>query len=114
MSSFIYCDMKKKKKYVHKKIKKRFIESYSDGKRQLLLANNVTKEAFFRDSLMTVVGRSEVWIENYKLLLLYEEDKIQVQTQNDIICIEGNGLFIRHYMEEHMMICGRITKITYC
>lgn len=105
--------MRKKKKYVNKKIKKRFIESYTDGMRQLLLTTNVSKEAVFRDSLLTIVGHSEVWIENYKSLILCEENKIQVQTQNDMICIEGNELIIRHYMEEHMMICGKIIKITY-
>ena len=103
----------KKKKYVNKKIRKRILEQYSDGLRQTMISKNLPSEAILGDSFLTIIGHSEVWIENYKALLLYENDKVLVQASENIISIEGTGLIISHYMEEHMMIRGNISKITY-
>lgn len=94
-------------------MKKKKLEQYSDGLRQTLLSKNLPSEAILGDSYLTVVGHSEVWIENYKSLLLYEDDKILVQASTYMISIEGTCLMISHYMDEHMMIRGNILKITY-
>lgn len=105
--------MKKKKKYSSQKIVKRNFEQYADGLRQNLLSRSLPLEAVFGDSILTVIGHSELWVENYKSLVLYESEKILVQTNLHMICIEGTNLTISHYMEAHMMICGNICKITY-
>ncbi len=105
--------MKKKKKYVNKKIHKRIDEQYSDGLRQTVLRTNLPSEAVMSESFITLIGRTEVWLENYKALVNYEENKILIQSKHYLICIEGTGLMISHYMEEHMMIRGNISKITY-
>ena len=94
-------------------MKKKKLEQYSDGLRQTMLSKNLPSDAILGDSFLTVVGRSEVWIENYKGILLYEDGKILVQAGTYIISIEGTGLIISHYMEEHMMIRGNILKITH-
>ncbi len=103
----------KKKKYVNKKIHKRICEQYSDGLRQTVLSANLPSEAVMNESLITLIGHTEVWLENYKALVNYETDKILIQAKNYLICVEGTGLMISHYMEEHMMIRGNISKITY-
>lgn len=105
--------MKRKKKYVTPKIHKHISEQYLDGLRQTVLSKNLPSEAIMSDSYITVIGHNELWIENYKALLSYEEDKIVVQAKEYMVCIEGTNLIISHYMEEHMMIRGNICKITY-
>lgn len=89
------------------------VEQYSDGLRQKILDKNIPAEAVLKDTLMTVVGHSEVWVENYKALLEYKEGQVLIQAGNYIIKVEGERLNISHYMEEHMMICGNIRSITY-
>ena len=105
--------MKKKKKYHNPKIRIKHLEQYTDGLRQSVLSRNVPLEAVFGDSIITIVGHSELWVENYKALVLYESDRILIQTKTHMINIEGTTLTISHYMEEHMMIRGNICKITY-
>ena len=105
--------MKKKKKYTKNKPPKRIIEQYKDGLRQLLLDQNLPTEAVLKETLLTMVGCSELWVENYKVLLEYREGEILIQNGTSRIRIEGERLVISHYMEEHMMICGNIRSITY-
>lgn len=105
--------MKHKKKHTKNKPPNRIIERYTDGLRQNLLEQHIPAEAVLKDSLVTVVAHSEVWIENYKALLEYRENDILIQAGNYLIRVEGDRLHISHYMEEHMMICGNIRSITY-
>ena len=89
------------------------MEKYTDGLRQKVLEANLPVEAILKDTFITGVGQSEIWIENYKMLLEYKEKQILIQAGNYIIKVEGERLCISHYMEEHMMIRGNICKITY-
>ena len=111
--SSIHCGMKRKKKYTKNKPPNRIIEKYTDGLRQNILDQNIPAEAALKDSLVTVVGHTEVWVENYKALLEYRESEIVIQVGRYLIRVEGDRLHISHYMEEHMMICGNIRSITY-
>lgn len=105
--------MKKKKKYTKNKPPKRITEQYSDGLRQIILDQKLPAEAILKETLLTMVGCSELWVENYKALLEYSEGVIIIQNSTSRIRIEGERLLISHYMEEHMMICGNIRSITY-
>jgi sporulation protein YqfC len=105
--------MRHKKKYHKNKTPKRRSETYVDGIRQKILDAKLPIEAVLKDSLITAVGQSELWIENYKSLLEYTEEQISIQAGGYVIKVEGERLNIQHYMEEHMMICGKIRSITY-
>ena len=105
--------MKRKKKYTKNKPPKHIIEQYTDGLRQKVLDNDLPAEVVLKETLMTMVGRSELWVENNKALLEYSESAILLQAGKYMIRIEGDRLIISHYMEEHMMICGNIRSITY-
>ena len=89
------------------------LEKYSDGLRQAALSRSVPLEALFGDSIITAIGSSELWVENYKALILYEKERILIQAKSYMISIEGTNLSISHYMEEHMMVKGNIRNITY-
>ena len=81
--------------------------------RQIILEQKLPTEAILKETLLTMVGCSELWVENYKALMEYSEGAILIQTGKHMIRIEGERLLISHYMEEHMMICGNIRSITY-
>ena len=78
-----------------------------------MLEHDLPAEAIFKETLATLVGHNELWVENYKALLEYSENKILLQSGKYLMRIEGERLIISHYMEEHMMICGNIRSITY-
>ena len=108
----IHYGMKRKKKYTKNKPPKHIIEQYTDGLRQRVLDHDLPAEAIFKETLATLVGHNELWVENYKALLEYNESAILLQAGKYMIRIEGERLAINHYMEEHMMICGNIRSIT--
>lgn len=105
--------MKRKSKHTANKCPKHLTEQYRDGLRQKILDSELPLEAIIKDSYMTVIGQNELWIENYKSLLTFKEELILVQCGNYVLQIEGQGLIISHYMEEHMMIRGKIRSITF-
>ena len=78
-----------------------------------MLEHDLPAEAIFKETLATLVGHNELWVENYKALLEYSEGTILLQAGKYMIRVEGERLTISHYIEEHMMICGNIRSITY-
>lgn len=63
--------------------------------------------------ILTVTGRREVLIENYKGILTYEDSFIKVQTKNCRVLITGIHLSIEYYTNEEMKITGLIDSIQY-
>ncbi len=64
-------------------------------------------------SIITAIGRSELWIENYRGILEYTDEFIHIQGKNGKIIIEGNGLCIDYYSNEDMKIIGRICMVRF-
>lgn len=63
--------------------------------------------------IVTVTGRREVMIENFKGIIVYEDDQIQIQTKDCKLTIFGNHLKVDYYTNEEMKIVGRIHQICY-
>ncbi|MCD7806475.1 MAG: YabP/YqfC family sporulation protein [Lachnospiraceae bacterium] len=105
--------MRHKKRHTKNKVRKQTGEQYRDGLRQKLLAHELPLEAVTKDTVVTCMGRSEVWVENYKSILEYGECGVLLQAGSYVVSIRGERLVISHYMKEHMMIRGHIQNITY-
>lgn len=64
--------------------------------------------------ILTVIGQTELSIENYKGIIEYTGDLLRIQTKTGRIHIEGKNLVIRSYSEDAMKIGGYISHISYC
>lgn len=62
---------------------------------------------------VSLTGNKEAWIENYKGILEYSEEKILLQGKNGMLCIEGCRLSIDYYTDTDMKICGLILTVKY-
>ena len=71
------------------------------------------KDLMLGAAIVTVTGRREVLISNYKGILEYEDSFIRVQTKNCRILISGSHLAIDYYTNEEMKITGFIESIGY-
>lgn len=71
------------------------------------------KDLMLGAAIVTVTGRQEVLITNYKGILEYEDSFIRVQTKNCRIVIYGARLAIEYYTNEEMKITGIIDNIQY-
>ncbi len=63
--------------------------------------------------LLSVTGRNEILIENYKGILEYRDDHIRVQTKDCRILFVGKRLQIEYYTNEEMKIKGFLEQIIY-
>ena len=80
---------------------------------QVIEQLELPKDFLMGDALLTITGRRELLIENYRGILVYEDSFIKVQTKQCRITINGSGLSIAYYTNEEMKITGLIDSILY-
>ena len=61
--------------------------------------------------LITVVGKTDMHIENFKSIVEYDNDRLKLLTRTGFITIYGNNLEIKYYDAEEIAISGRIERI---
>ena len=71
------------------------------------------KDLMLGAAIVTVTGRGEAVISNYKGILEYEDSFIKIQTKNCRILISGSHLAIDYYTHEEMKITGFLDTIQY-
>jgi len=71
------------------------------------------KDLAYGASIVTITGRREVLIENYKGILEYTEEYIKIQTKNAKLTVYGKQLSIEYYTNEDMKVVGFIKSIEY-
>lgn len=82
--------------------------------REKMVTNlELPKDLMLGAAILTVTGRTEALISNYKGILEYEDSFIRVQTKNCRIRISGAHLAIDYYTNEEMKITGYIENIQY-
>ncbi len=62
---------------------------------------------------VSLTGNKEAWIENYKGILEYSDEKILLQGKHGMICLEGSRLSIDYYTDADMKISGCISVLRY-
>ncbi len=72
------------------------------------------KDVVLGETLVTLIGRSAVVIENYRGILLYQDDLIKLQIKNGRLVIGGKRLCIEYYNHDEMKITGRIQSVEFC
>lgn len=87
---------------------------YETSLREKMVTNlELPKDLMLGAAILTVTGRKEALISNYKGILEYEDSFIRVQTKNCRIRITGAHLAIDYYTNEEMKITGYIDTIQY-
>lgn len=71
------------------------------------ISRDVTEEAM----VLRVIGSHEAWIENYRTLAEYTDERIRLIGKDAGICLEGYGMRIIYYGSIDMKIQGNIQKI---
>ena len=63
--------------------------------------------------IVTVNGKSAVYVENYRGIIEYGKNCIKIQTKNCRICFSGKNLEIVYYTNVDMKITGELESIVY-
>lgn len=86
--------------------KKTIIASLAES---LKLPKDITKG----DSLISLTGNEEAWIENYKGIIEYTPERIFLQLKNGRVVFCGRKLHIAFYTIEEMRITGIIEEMQF-
>lgn len=86
--------------------KKRFREKFSD-------VFELPKEVVLNIPKITMIGDGNLFIENYKGIIEYENDNIRINTSKGIIRIAGMGLEIKQLTSENILIDGSIRVLEF-
>jgi len=73
----------------------------------------IPRDLAYKDAIITMIGSAELYIENYKCILEYEERWIIVQTKTNKVKVEGKHLQIEYYTNDEMKIKGKIAHVFY-
>lgn len=71
------------------------------------------KDLVYGAVLLTVTGRRELLVENYRGILEYTTECIRLQAKDCRVSIQGKALSIQYYTNEEMKINGIIKSILY-
>lgn len=79
------------------------------------LAENLKlpKDLLTGDVNVRIMGKREVFIENYRYIIEYSEDVLKLQCKNTKLKITGNKLVIEYYSKDEMLVKGMIDEICY-
>ncbi len=70
-------------------------------------ALELPKEIMLNLPLISLVGREEVTIENYRGILEYSEEMVRIGTAAGVLCLKGNGL-LKQLSAECMVVTGKV------
>nr|WP_296157768.1 YabP/YqfC family sporulation protein [uncultured Blautia sp.] len=80
-------------------------------KDNLLSALEVPGDLAEKETVVTITGKNQAVIENYKSLLHYTKEEIIILTFRGKITLQGSNLEIPWYTTEEMRVSGRFFLI---
>ena len=82
-------------------------------KEGLVESLELPKDLMYGAVLVSVTGRQEILIENYRGILEYTKNHISLQTKTCRLVVHGKNLNISYYTYEELKITGLIDSIIY-
>lgn len=84
-----------------------------DVRRNLAENLKLPKDLLTGDVNVRIMGKREVFIENYRYIIEYSEAVLKLQCKNTKLKITGNKLVIEYYSKDEMLVKGIIDEICY-
>lgn len=74
---------------------------------------SLPKDLVYGECLITMLGNTELTVENYRNICLFEENCIVIALKHDRLCVQGSRLEILYYREDEIKIRGRISGLQF-
>ena len=81
---------------------------------KLASAASMPKDVVLGASVVTILGRNEVSVENYRGIIEYTDTLIRVQTKSGQIRLTGKRLQVEYYTNDEMKITGAVRSPGRC
>lgn len=83
-------------------------------KQKMAEATSFPKDVVLGVPILTMTGRLELCIENYRGIIEYTDALIRVQSKSGQIKVSGKRMQIEYYTNDEMKITGQIQSVEYC
>lgn len=83
-------------------------------KQKMAEATSFPKDVVLGVPILTMTGRMELCIENYRGIIEYTDVLIRVQSKSGQIKVSGKRMQIEYYTNDEMKITGQIQSVEYC
>ena len=80
---------------------------------KLASAASMPKDVVLGASVVTMLGRNEVSIENYRGIIEYTDTLIRVQTKSGQIRLTGKRLQIEYYTNDEIKVTGALHTLKF-
>lgn len=91
---------------------KNFNEQRADQRKDDI-RNGSPKDVIQNLPVITILGRNELCIENYRGIIEYTDTLIRVQTRAGQIRIQGKRLRIQYYTNDEMKVSGTLSSLEF-
>lgn len=82
-------------------------------KNKIAEASELPKDVVMGQPVVTILGRMELNVENYRGIIEYTDTLIRIQTKAGQIRITGKKLQVDYYTNDDMKLTGQIESIEY-
>ena len=82
-------------------------------KEKMVSAMDLPKDVIQNASVITILGRNELCIENYRGIIEYTDLLIRIQTKIGQIKIIGKSLQIDYYTNDEMKVTGALSSLEF-
>ncbi len=82
-------------------------------KNKIIKLFELPKEIVLNLPLISIIGNSEITIENYKGIVEYTQEKVRINTTSGIIKLHGRKLCIKQITGDCIKVTGLITAMEY-
>ena len=79
----------------------------------LVSALELPKEVVMNLPLITLIGKEDLTIENFKGILEYSEERVRINTSAGIVRVEGKNLRLKQITADNIVIVGGIDKLDF-
>ncbi len=83
-----------------------------DIKKGLTNALEIPREVLSNVSVITIVGKNEVEIENYKSILEFGETRVVINAEKNVIEILGEKLTLKCVTNENVSVFGDVSSVS--
>ena len=95
------------------RVKQKRSQFIQAAKEQMTENLKLPKELVHGDSIITMRGQNEVFIENYRGILECSENLVWVSTKHFRLSIRGKNLSVAYYTNDEMKVIGTIEDISF-
>ena len=85
----------------------------TNGKDALVESLRLPQDAVLGETLLTVIGKNTLRVENYRNILIYSDTSIKLQAERYKLSVSGRNLRIRYYDKDEMEIVGQIRDVKF-